>query len=131
MGIKCEAISDNYIHSEPYTLDIFSVTPTRGLERFERFNLGEVKGVIRVACRGLSTDQNEYQLNRGLGPSTPSPTIKYRWRSKNFQDIIQIGSDSYLYTMTFSGGGRTVDGIWGTQDGPPGPVTFTGVKIAG
>ncbi|RAL60012.1 hypothetical protein DID88_000638 [Monilinia fructigena] len=91
--LKCEAISVDYNPSEPYTLDMFPATPTRGLKIFGRFNLGEFKGVI---CVG----------------------------------IIQIGSDSYLYTMTFSDGGGIIDGIWGTHDEPLGDVTFTGVKVA-
>ncbi|TEY76405.1 hypothetical protein BOTCAL_0059g00350 [Botryotinia calthae] len=130
--LKCKTMSSNYGQSEPYTLDIFSVVCTNGFQVFGRFNLGKFKGIIRFARGGNSADRNEYIFDQAYDVWTADmdTTRIYRWRGKDCQDIIQLGSDSYAYTMTFSRAGTRVNGVWGTCDGDPGTVEFTGEKIS-
>ncbi|KAM3156586.1 hypothetical protein ABEW05_002900 [Botrytis cinerea] len=130
--LKCKTISSNYGRSEPYTLDIFSVVCTQGFQVFGRFNLGEFKGIIRFARGGNSADRNEYILDQEYDVWTADmdSTRIYRWRGKDRRDIIQLGSDSYAYTMTFSRADTRVNGVWGTCDGDPGTVEFTGKKVS-
>ncbi|TGO82469.1 hypothetical protein BPOR_0824g00010, partial [Botrytis porri] len=128
--LECKTMSSNYGQSEPYTLDIFSAPRAQGQQVFGRFNLGEFKGIIRFSRGRNSADRNEYLLNQQFDPSTADNTRLYRWRGKDCQNIIQLGSDSRSHTMTFSRSGKIVNGVWGTHDGDPGTVEFTGRKVS-
>ncbi|TGO33181.1 hypothetical protein BHYA_0262g00200 [Botrytis hyacinthi] len=128
--LECKTMSSNYGQSEPYTLDIFSAPYRQGQQVFGRFDLGDFKGIIRFSRGGNAAGRNEYLLTQQFDPRTVDNIRLYRWRGKDCQDIIQIGSDSRFYTMTFSRGGKRVNGVWGTHDGDPGTVEFTGRKVS-
>lgn len=128
--LECKTMSSNYGQSEPYTLDIFSAPYRQGQQVFGRFNLGEFKGIIRFSRGGNAAGRNEYLLTQRFDPWTADNTRIYRWRGKDCQDIIQLGSDSRCYTMAFSRGGKRVNGVWGTHNGDPGTVEFTGRKVS-
>jgi hypothetical protein len=71
----------------------------------------------------------EFLLSKEDMPSAENPTIFYRWRGKeDGQGIIQLRSENDLYEMTFSDGGRSFTGTWGSHDADPGTVKFSGVK---
>ncbi|KAF7854508.1 uncharacterized protein EAF02_011683 [Botrytis sinoallii] len=128
--LECKTMSSNYSQSKSYTFDIFSAPRGQARQVFGRFNLGKFKGIIRFARGRNSADRNEYLLNQQFDPWTADNTRLYRWRGKDCQDIIQLGSDSRSYTMTFSRGVKRVNGVWGTHDGDPGTVEFTGRKVS-
>jgi len=44
------------------------------------------------------------------------------------QDVIQLGLEIHMYTMTFSDWGTKINGTWGTHDGDPGEVALKGIK---
>ncbi|TGO59152.1 hypothetical protein BOTNAR_0168g00270 [Botryotinia narcissicola] len=95
--LECKAMSSNYDQSQPYTLDIFSAPYTRGQQVFGRFDLGESKGIIRFPREGNAAGRNEYLLTQKSDPWTADNTRLYRWRGKDCQNIIQLGSDSLLH----------------------------------
>jgi hypothetical protein len=50
-------------------------------------------------------DIDEFLLDTDDLPSAGNSTRCYRWRGKeDGEDVIQLGEDQHLYTMTFSDG---------------------------
>ncbi|KAJ8064104.1 hypothetical protein OCU04_007939 [Sclerotinia nivalis] len=128
--IECRDLRRNYGHRDPYILQIFSSNKLHrnGTEMYGRLCFQEWKGIIRFSSmRSVRDDhQDQYILDANDQISAEDPTRCYRWRGKDIQDIIQLNSDSKLYRMTFSNGGKNVEGTWGHDDGN---VKFTGVKL--
>lgn len=121
----------------PYTLEIYSSQHGVGQQIYGRFDfgLGAYEGVFRLSSQQPNRMGNPYKndieefLLPNEVPSANIPTIFYRWRGRECgENVIQLHSEGKLYQMTFSDGGRRVNGTWGS-DGDPGTVEFSGVKI--
>jgi hypothetical protein len=119
-------------------MTIYSEDRRNGRELFGRLDLEEYEGVLRFSTqreaqrhrhKRHANDMDEYLLDAGDMPSHEDPTRYFRWRGKSTgEDVIELRSDGYLYKMTFSDGGLTVQGIWGTHNSDPRDVRFRGVK---
>jgi hypothetical protein len=136
--IKCPHMAGCFGQYAPYTLEIFSSQHRVGQQVYGRFDfgMGAYKGVFRFSSQQedrmgnpCKDDIEEFLLPNDI-LSAQSPTISYRWRGREGgENVIQLGSENYLYQMTFSDGGRRVDGTWGHHNADPGTVTFSGIKI--
>lgn len=63
-----------------------------------------------------------------MEPSARDTTWGYRWRGREQdENIIEVGADHCIYTMTFSRGGNAVPGTWGMPDHEV--TAFTGRRV--
>lgn len=116
-------------------MTIYSEDRRNGRELNARFDFGELEGVFRFSTQrearghGYNNDIGEFLLDSDDMPSSEEPTRYYRWRGKSTgEDVIELRSEHDLYKMTFSDGGKSVKGTWGTKNSDPGTVRFNGVK---
>lgn len=126
--IECHSLRRVYEHQAPYTLQIFSDEHHRhGKAMYGRLSFQEWTGVFRFTSMRHGDDDytDQYVLDTNDVISAQDPTRCYRWRGKDIQGIIQLGSDNKLYQMTFSDGGDRVQGTWSH---PNGNEKFEGVK---
>lgn len=137
--LKCPKMDRRFVDFvEPpsHSLSIYCIKTGYGKQLCGRFDLGYYQGVIRFSTRKPRSGRqpcnaHEFLFGASSGPCGETPTISYRWRGREVEeDVIQLRSETQLYTMTFSRGGRRVRGTWGVGDADSGDVTFTGRKVA-
>ncbi|KAF4628938.1 hypothetical protein G7Y89_g9216 [Cudoniella acicularis] len=136
--LECPSMVNCFGQCSPYAMTIFKEDRRARRELCGRFDFGEFQGIFRFSTQTGSDvhrhkrhdcDIDEFLLDADGMPSAENPTRYYRWRGKsNGEDVIKLGSDSCLYKMIFSNGGKSVKGTWGTHNSDPGNVKFQGVK---
>jgi hypothetical protein len=111
--VQCPKMAGCFGQYNPYTLSIYTSLHQTGREIYGRFDFGAYRGVFRFSTqtkdpRGHTyevyrDDIDEFLLDKDGLPSAENPTRCYRWRGKeDGEDVIQLGEDQHLYTMTFS-----------------------------
>lgn len=99
-------------------MEICSNFREAGRETYGRFDLGEYYGVFRFYGQKESPDHclrdyddniDKFLLDASDNPSQNDPIRCYRWRGQDYgMNIIQLSSETRLYTMMFFHGGRKV-----------------------
>ena len=80
---------------------------------------------------GAYDEVDEFHLDAEDELSMEDARRYYRWKGEEtIQNIIQLGSDSKLSSMTFSDGGRRVKGTWAHMTVNPGQSSSEGSRPA-
>lgn len=125
--IRCRALL--YWSNSPLTIEIGTREQRLGHQTYGSFDFGSWNGVLRFTAEG-GYGPEEFILSDSDLPSKETPTCYYRWRGIEVgEDVIQLGSDNDLYSLTFSKNGKYMQGTWGCLNGEPGTVNFIGVKV--
>lgn len=123
-----------YWSDSPLTIEIETHEQRLGHQTYGRFDFRSWNSVFQFTTEEEGQSYGRYEpedfiLGDSNLPSEENPTCYYRWRGIEVgEDVIQLGEDNHLYSMTFSENGMHMKGTWGCQNGEPGTISFTGVK---